>query len=508
MDVISKTLYFLAAAPFIFLLVRFRLLQSTTVRIVVLFLHAAILTILTVFLFNKPSWNWANQTGLIQDVSGNHKNREAYQYIRDRFILVDNSFDKELVLNPEGDEEDSTVIAITNRRKLVDFLRLLNNNISKVDLVVGDIGFDLPTESDSVLQQELLKLSAENKLLLSIVPQNKERRSLGLRENVYGSVSEEGAGKLFVSHTIKQDGYFSLPYKLYAYLDGLSTSEPYLRHSLLKETNITSDSRHTISNTFFPDFYLTDEELIKGRRQGNQSLLALDIDSGYEANDHGFYFLSEPLSPSGTAEFVANLAQRKQKQQRNIIFLGTFSSPTEDIHQTIYTDLHGPVILLNILYALHLKRHYVTFPFILILFIGYSLISWVLIHHLLRLNPFSFGQSRFLKKHCRFLVKSYRSVKGRLRALMDNAKKHKAVTLAINTIDFLVEFVLIEMLHLVLLLALVFIVKKTTGQLINGMSLVVYLTIVNALLKFARRYLAPLQALVKPIPEPTTSSKK
>ena len=227
MDVISKTLYFLAAAPFIFLLVRFRLLQSTTVRIVVLFLHAAILTVLTIFLFNKPSWNWANQTGLIQDVSGNNKNPEAYQYIRDRFILVDNSFDKELVLNPEGDEEDSTVITITARRKLAAFLHLLNANSNRIDLVVGDIGFNLPAASDTALQQELLKLSAENKLLLSIVPQKGAQQTFGLREAVFGNVSERGAGKLFVSHTIKQVGYFSLPYKLYAYLNVLSTTEPY-----------------------------------------------------------------------------------------------------------------------------------------------------------------------------------------------------------------------------------------------------------------------------------------
>ena len=51
-----------------------------------------------------------------------------------------------------------------------------------------------------------------------------------------------------------------------------------------------ADSKHTVSNTFFPDFYLTDEELLKGHLGGRQNSLALDIDSGYEAADHGFYF--------------------------------------------------------------------------------------------------------------------------------------------------------------------------------------------------------------------------
>lgn len=500
MDVISKTLYFLLSAPFIFLLVRFRLLHSAPVRTAVLLLHAAVLTVLTVFLFNQPSWSWANQTALIQDVAGRGGHPEAYKYIRDRFILVDNSLDKELVLNPEGDEDDSTTVTITDRRKLGAFLGLLQSRKDLVDLVVADIDFTpaaiRPTADDSALQAGLLALSAENKLLLSVVPGVKSRQDPGFQANVYGNVSEEGAGKLFVSHTIHQNGYFSLPYKLYAYLNGLTTGEPTFYGSLLKETDAAGENRHTVSNTFFPEFYITDEALLQGKVQGPQHSVSLDIDGGYESADHGFYHLSEPLSPSGRREFAANLAQRKQRGQKNIIFLGTFSSPTEDVHQTIYTDLHGPVILLNVLYALQLKRHYLTWPYVLILFIGYSVISWVLIHNLVRLHLLSAGQKAVLKKRLPFLARGYNAVKAGWKRLASKAKKYKAIQLAANIVDFLVEFVLIEMLHLVLLLALIFVVKQTTGHLVNGMSLLVYLTIVNALLKFARRYLASPQGAV------------
>ena len=145
MEIIIKILSFLLAAPIVFLLVRYSLLRSRKARLIILFSHAVILTILTVFLFNKPFWNWSNQTGLIQSVSTDEEHQEAYKYIWDNFVLVDNSFDKELILNPEGDEEDSTTLTITSRRKLAAFLQLLNSNSKLVDMVMVDIGFDLET---------------------------------------------------------------------------------------------------------------------------------------------------------------------------------------------------------------------------------------------------------------------------------------------------------------------------------------------------------------------------
>jgi hypothetical protein len=488
MEIISKFLSFLLAAPVIFLLVRYSLMHSRKARVILLFSHAFVLTILTIFLFNKPFWNWSNQTGLIQNVPSHEENQEAYKYIRDNFILVDNSFDKELILNPEGDEDDSTTIVLTNRRKLAQFLQLLNANLHHVDLVVGDIGFDLATADDTLLQQEFLKLSAENKLLLSIVPGNKN--VLALRENVYGHVVEEGSEKLFVSHTIKQGAYYSLPYKLYCYLNGLHADEPFLFESLLKENDTAASETNTVSNTFFPDFFITDEEHLKGRISPGNNPVSLDMEEGVESGDHTFYYLSEPLSQSGTVEFANNLKQRKQKGQKNIIFLGTFSSPTEDVHQTIYTDLHGSTIILNIFYALQLQRHHLTFLFILILFIGYSAISWVLIYRSLKINMFSKGQKAFAKKHFTWFNKPYAAWEIRMEKKFGKLKEYKAVKMVINIIDFLIEFLFVEELHLVLLIVLIFVVKNTTGQMINGMSLLIYLAVINALLRYAKAHMA------------------
>lgn len=490
MEIISKILSFLVAAPVIFLLVRYSLLRSRRARLLILFSHAVILTLLTLFLFNQPYWSWANQAGLIQSVSTTKAHQDAYNYIWNNFVLVDNSFDKELVLNPEGDEDDSTTITITSRSKLTAFFRLVQANIANVDLVVGDISFDMDRAEDSALQQELLKLSSENKLLLSIVPTRNNNQTVGLPHNVYGHVTEEGNQKLFVSHTIRQADYYSLSYKLYAHLNGLHAGEPFFFNTILKETDTATGETHKISNTFFPDFFISDEELLKGRLQKGGSSLSLTADEGYESEHHTFYYLSEALSPSGAAEFANNLAQRKKRGQKNIIFLGTFSSPTEDVHQTIYTDLHGPTILLNIFYALHLKRHYLTFAFILILFTGYCIISWVLIYRSLKLPFFSRRQKNFVQKHFKPVAKAHASTLSIWNKTITKLERFRPFKMVITTVDFLVEFVFVEELHLVLLVGLIFLVQKTTGHLINGMSLLIYLAVISALLRYAKTHIS------------------
>ena len=72
----------------------------------------------------------------------------------------------------------------------------------------------------------------------------------------------------------------------------------------------------------------------------------------------------------------------------------------------------------------------------------------------------------------------------------EKLKNYKVVKMFISVVDFLIEFVFVEELHLVLLVALIYVVKKTTGQMINGMSLLIYLAVINALLRYAKAHIS------------------
>ena len=120
MELINKLLYFLLAAPVIFLATPF-LIKYKWIRITVFIAHAVLLTYLTIFEFNKPSWRWTEQTAMINDIKSATPDEKAYKFIWDHFVFVDNSFDKELVPNPDGDADDSTTLAITSRSRLKSF---------------------------------------------------------------------------------------------------------------------------------------------------------------------------------------------------------------------------------------------------------------------------------------------------------------------------------------------------------------------------------------------------
>jgi len=114
----------LIAAPVVFLLAK-PLKNIKWFRYLFIFCHAIFLTYLTIFSFNQPSWRWAEQKSILDKLS-NTDNDKGYEFVRNNFLLIDNSFDKVLVPNPEGDESDSTSIVLTNRKSLTSFLKIVN----------------------------------------------------------------------------------------------------------------------------------------------------------------------------------------------------------------------------------------------------------------------------------------------------------------------------------------------------------------------------------------------
>src|SRR5690606_28087216 len=83
--------------------------------------------------------------------------------------------------------------------------------------------------------------------------------------------------------------------------------------------------------------------------------------------------------------FVENLENRKKSGGRNFVFIGSFKSNSEDIHPTSYGELHGPVILLNIVYSLVKGQHTLSLWLIFLLLAGYGLINTILVHRCLKI---------------------------------------------------------------------------------------------------------------------------
>lgn len=461
METIVKLWYYFLVAPIVFIVAPF-MKKSVTVRMSLIVVHAVLLTFFTIFLFNQPFWRWSEQAGFIKEEHG-ETDTAAYKYVWDNFVLVDNSFDKVLLPNPEGDEDDSTKYTITNRQLLYSFLKLMNKENRYVDLVVFDIGLDKETEYDSLLKQEMLNLVGDNKLLLSLDPPKQEKAFFSFNDNVYGSIREQGSENLYVSHTVKDNDYYSLPYKLYGLANRQKKLDGTRWNGHLLREQIKGIPYYGMA-TFSPEFKLTNEKLLMGYKESEGSGAGLDIDHGYETSGRTHYFLSQPLAD--TTEFVRNLQQRKAAGKQNIIFMGSFASPEEDLHDSMYGRLHGPTILLNIFYALQEQQHYISPWFVMLLFGGYFLVTFVLVYRCLKLPLFGKKKEKPVKE------------------TVTIKKRNPVVRLLGLMLTSVLEFLFVEELHFVLLIGMLFLVKSVTGHLINVLSLLLWFGVLNLSFKY------------------------
>lgn len=438
-------------------------------------LHAVFLTYCTLFIFNRPEWRWAEESGLLEKVS-NTESKKAYEFTRNNFLLIDNSFDKMLLPNPEGDESDSTALVVTNRRTLANFLHLLNEQSANVDLVIVDLGFNNKTSDDSLLKAEMLKLYAENKIILSLDPGHTETIRMIENPRAYGNISEKGKKNLFTSHSIFNDGYYSLPYRVYCILGNKTPGKLFFQNKLFREKSIIRRSGIAV-NTFFPEFRMANETLLRGQEVGSTNSVLDNLEEGSVVDSRTYYYLSQPLSDLGKTEFVNNLQQRKKGGKKNVIFIGAFASPDEDIHQTFYGNLHGATIILNIIFSMQEKSHILRFSYVFFLLLGYWVLSLVLFYKGLGIE---YRWPERLKVTFNPLSKKNKSDS----VVKNKPKKDPVLEWLKTPFSFIVNYLFVKELPITLLVLFSAFTLWIFGQWPNILPLLIYITGVKASLDF------------------------
>lgn len=425
---------------------------------------ALILTYATIFIFSKPSSDWAetDQKRIVTETT--ESDFAPYKYVWSNFILVDNSFDKTLIPNVEFDSADSLNYSITDRRKLSLFFELLDQNKDLIDFAVCDIGFTLSSPHDTALKKQLDRLIKEDKILFSGTP-DRSNQTLTFPDSVCGNAIEQVYNRQFSTHFLLQQGKESLPYKIYRKMNHVSLGKQYLQGKLAKEQDSLGRT-YWLANPFFPAFAITNESLLLYREGAEESNDLRDHEA--ETHDLPLFHVGETLSESGAARFQENLRTRKKLGMRNIVFLGSFTSPDEDIHQTVYKSLHGPVILLNILYALTNQKHHLSTLPILLLFFGFLAINAFLIHRSLQIHVMNSWSNKILPS----INISYRiNYTGKTKAA---AVLFSLLQLIVSGVGAFLEFLLFEEPHFTLLFALAWFVSAKTGMVVNILFLISY----------------------------------
>lgn len=291
----------------------------------------------------------------------------------DRFAFINIAYDKALIDKNDNEGFPIGYQAITDREKLAQLFDILSKK-PNYKYLVCDIEFKDSTEHDSAMIAAIKKLPRmaisyhrddKDKPVFPNIPIPKNKLSLSDLEKTDNKAVKF---KLFHNDSIK-----STPLAMY---EGI-----YKKEKFKKGPFFFLLGGQPILNSFIIDYRIrpygfSSESQENGKtitkkdsaKQVNYSKIYLgELLALLETDDDG-----NVVSADGLYEFTKN----------RIVFIGDFALTNgNDIHETIYGDTQGPLILLNAFLALENKDNRVTMGFMLYLFLAYWLISYITFYY-------------------------------------------------------------------------------------------------------------------------------
>lgn len=329
-------------------------------------------------------------TRMKRDLKSENYSR-AMDYVAKNFLLINIAHDADTYCNTTygagfcdsipGKPDYSPCYPTVNRSRLTSLLKWLSQNRSKYNKVILDIIFKDRAIADGTadsLEYYLTTLQKDSAIIFAGVYDynlkkfNNQPLSGVLDDANTGAVNEELTEGVFFRYRL-------------TYNDGTVKSLPALMYERIHETDIkmgrfglltyqdVSKKKIRAANYFIPEMNLSPEDFDKlpapeGNATPDSNLARLDLwQSVRQCGPIEYFYLKQALG--GTAPVKKN------------IFIGSFSHDHDDMHKTVYGDLDGSIILLNIYYSLVKKQNQTGFWHQLFIFCSFYLIFLRIIVH-------------------------------------------------------------------------------------------------------------------------------
>ena len=236
-------------------------------------------------------------------------------------------------------------VAVSNRERIYELLKLINEHKNMVRYVVLDIQFYFPysinSSVDSLLQQEINK---NDKLVIPIIKNASGSYQQPLYKTKYGYSGYTTYSSGFNKFKIwDKDDVHSIPVILHETLNNAQ----YHNKSLY-----TTCNGHMCFSAIWPSFYLTDKEVKENTSSLTQS-----------------YNLGELM-----ILLEARPADFEKVFKNRIVIIGNFA---DDNHFTPIGVMSGPVLLANIYLSLLNNEHLVSYFFLFILWLSFSILTYM-----------------------------------------------------------------------------------------------------------------------------------
>ncbi|MBS1736065.1 MAG: CHASE2 domain-containing protein [Bacteroidetes bacterium] len=275
--------------------------------------------------------------------------------IKTDFLFINTGKDLTLV----NDTTEYGNIAISNREKIYELLKLINSHKDMVRYVVLDIQFYFPysvnTAIDTLMQQEISK---NPQLLIPIIKGSDGIFKTPLYKAQYGFSGYTTYGFGFNKFKIWDHSVInSIPVLLHKKLNNAQYQDRLLN---------TTCNGHLCFTAIWPSFYLTDKQVKENTSKLTQSYNLGELLILMEANPE---------------EFATIFKNR-------IVIIGNFA---DDNHFTPVGVMSGPVLLANIYLSLLNMEHLVSYLFLFILWISFSFLTYLSWYHKMPEIKFKFN---------------------------------------------------------------------------------------------------------------------
>ncbi len=315
-----------------------------TLTILLCILHAALLVVGTIVLMNTDfmhgdeAWMVKNTAAVLRTLLP-----EPDKPPKEDWAFINVAYDKELIPRYDADGFPAGVVPITDRRKLGALFRVLSEN-PNYKYLVCDIYFGDSAGSDSFMRPYISKLP-RSVFSYSIDDSGKAMPvifkgiNLGLVE--YVAVDDE-----FLKFRFQRGDSATTPIRMFREVDS-GTYEP---GELFWKLN-----GKRAFNDFVLDFRIREFDL-----KGDKPLYPYQ----------NLHFLTENLDIPGLEEEVWNFTKDR------IVVIGAFE--VDDRHETMYGNMAGPLILVNLYLALKNGDNVLQWGFIWFWLTAFSILSWLL----------------------------------------------------------------------------------------------------------------------------------
>lgn len=290
---------------------------------------------------------WAERIGFIFNGRRNH--------LPDSIALVNVAYDKTLVdydgrlysTPADNRRAPSGRIALTDRRKLLDFLKAAKN--SRYRYIMLDVRFDDDIESDSVSLALFGLIGSMERIVFAIHEGSDPVADAPLDKAAFGDYNITAFESNAVKYPIVHGDRPSMASAMYSDLNGgsITTFGP-----------LTFDRGALCLRSLFLDYPVR----VFDRAVESDGLMPAD----YYYMNLGVDLLAGPDSVARIRDYVDG----------RIVVIGDFDN---DVHDTSIGQLAGSLINLNAYISLSQGRHKISWPYVVMLFAIYALIALCLI---------------------------------------------------------------------------------------------------------------------------------